>query len=151
MFNVKGNKRKGKWTRHDTRHLKNIIKYMPHLYVNEITERMQIVSGRFWSQSYMYKNLRKLGWSLQVIFERARQINLQERANYKYALHYYLKHPRQLITLDGTYRGKKNDNKTSMLVCYWTISLSGLFLWITWKEVFCIMPCKYKWIHSICL
>ena len=116
VYNVRGNKRKGKWTRHDTRHLKNIIKYMPHLYVYEITERMQIMSGRYWSQSYIYKNLRKLGWSLQVVSERARQIDLQERANYKYALHYYLKHPRQLITLDETYRGK-NDNKMSMLVC----------------------------------
>ena len=80
---------------------------MPHLYVFEITERMQIMSGRSWSPSYIYKNLRKLGWSLQVVFERARQIDLQERANYKYALHHYLKHPRQLITLDETYRGKK--------------------------------------------
>ena len=45
VYRVRGNKRKGTWTRHDTRYLKNIIKYMPHLYVFEITERMQIMSG----------------------------------------------------------------------------------------------------------
>ena len=107
VYTVTKNKKKGNWTRHDTRYLKNIIKYMPHLYVCEITKWMQIMSSRYWSESYIYKNLRKLGWSLQVVFERARQIDLQERANYKYALHYYLKHPRQIITLDETHRGKK--------------------------------------------
>ena len=65
------------------------------------------MSGVRWSESYVYKHLRKLGWSLQVVFERARQIDEQERANYKYALYYFLKNPRQLIFLDETYRGKK--------------------------------------------
>ena len=64
---------------------------MPHLYVLEITVRMRVMSGVRWSESYIYKHLRKLGWSLQVVFERARQIDEQERANYKYALYYYLK------------------------------------------------------------
>ena len=84
---------------------------MPHFYVCEITKRVRIMSGIYWSESYIYKNLRKLGQSLQVVFERARQIDQQERENYQYALHYYLKNPRQLIILDKTYRGKKASTR----------------------------------------
>ena len=142
VYRVGGNKRKGAWTRHDTRYLKNIIKYMPHLYVFEITERMRIMSGHFWSQSYIYKNLRKLGWSLQVVFERARQIDLQERANYKYALHHYLKHPRQLITLDETSREKKTTMRRR---CWSVVGKSPYldFFWVTWQEVFGVVCSKH--------
>ena len=106
-YRLDKHKKRGLWNRQDTKYLRSLVKYMPHLYVSEITIRMRVMSGVRWSESYIYKHLRKLGWSLQVVFERARQIDEQERANYKYALHYFLKNPRQLIFIDETYRGKK--------------------------------------------
>ena len=72
VYNLHKHKKRGIWSKQDTLYLRNMIKYMPHLYVFEITKRMRILSGVRWSQSYVYKNLRKLGWSLQVVFERAR-------------------------------------------------------------------------------
>ena len=37
------------------------------------------------------------------------QIDEQERANYLYALHYYVKHPKQVLVLDETNNGRKSS------------------------------------------
>ena len=97
---------------------------MPHLYVCEITTQMRVLTGEKWSESYIYKNLRKLGWSLQVVFEHDKQIDLQERANYLYALHYYVKHPKQILVLDETH----SSRKSTMRRRYWSVQGQSPYL-----------------------
>ena len=85
---------------------------------------------------YIYKNLRKLGWSLQVVFERAKQIDLQERANYLYALHYHVKHPRHVLVLDETNSGRKSSVRRRC----WSVQGQSPYLdclfWFSWSPVF---------------
>ena len=60
-----------KWREVDSSSLRGILKTHPHFYLDEITLQMELMSGRRWSRATVSREIRRLGISLQVVYERA--------------------------------------------------------------------------------
>ena len=95
-----------KWKGVDSCNLREILDTHPYFYLEQITLQMELMSGRRWSRATVSREIRRLGVSLQVVYERARQIDGSQRAAYKIALHHHVSYVDQLVFIDETSKGE---------------------------------------------
>ena len=95
-----------KWKGVDSCNLREILDTHPYFYLEQITLQMELMSGRRWSRATVSREIRRLGVSLQVVYERARQIDGAQRAAYKIALHHHVSYVDQLVFIDETSKGE---------------------------------------------
>ena len=105
------NNKKRHWTSADTCELKNVLDEHPWKYLCEIVWCLELSTGKQWSQSQISRQIKKLGLSLQVVYGRARQINIEQRARYLYCLKSNLKYIDQVVFLDETHKGELSSRR----------------------------------------
>ena len=91
----------------DIRALKRIVDEEPHLYLDEIQDKLAALTGRVIHDSTIWRKLtRDLKYSLKVVLRRARQQNREERRLYIRARNELLKNPEMAVFLDETAKDK---------------------------------------------
>jgi len=98
--------RKGErlWKDIDTTLLKQIVDSKPHLFLDEIQEELtRLNGGRKFHASAIWKKLKEeIAYSLQVVVERARQRNDEERESYTKKVIELIFDPALMVFLDET-------------------------------------------------
>ena len=74
--------------------------------MDEIRQTVEFKTGKRWSKSSICRRIRSLGISLQVVYERAQQIDISQRASFKLALYNFVNYPDQLVFVDETSKGE---------------------------------------------
>ena len=105
---------RSRWHTSDTVILRYVLENYPELYMEEMKDQVCILSGKTWSISHLYRQSRKLGYSLQKLFNRALQIDQDEQARYHAKLNLYLHHPEMMICLDETARNNGSGRRRRM-------------------------------------
>lgn len=97
--------RRSTFTDHDNTELKRIIRDKPYLYLDEIQKEMRdCCFGRVWHPSTLWRQLRRLGYSLKNAVIRARQACIEEQDRFKLRLAENVSNPRQYIVLDEVHK-----------------------------------------------
>ena len=105
---------RSRWAESDTIILRYVLDNYAALYMEEMRDQIYILAGKEWSISHLYRQSRKLGYSLQNFFNRARQIDQDEQARYHAKLNLYLHNPEMMICLDETARNKGSGRRQRM-------------------------------------
>jgi len=100
------------WTQHDTSTLKNIIDYKPWLFLDEIVEQLARIKHHWWDPSLVWKKLvDECDYSLQVVTDKAIEINDQERATYLEAVEAAAFRPDMLLYLDESHKDRNSARR----------------------------------------
>ena len=92
--------------------LRSIINENPEYYMDEIAEELVKHTGVYLPFTTIYRTLKeKLGYSLQVCYESAKQRNELERRRYKRALKSLVKNAEQVLVIDETHKDKRASRR----------------------------------------
>ena len=92
--------------------VKRIVDDHPEFYLDEIQTSLCITCHVFLSLTTIHCILKeKLGYSLQVCHEAARQRNEFERQQYKTALECLVSHPNQVVFVDETHKDQQASRR----------------------------------------
>lgn len=92
--------------------LKEIVDDNPEFYIDEIAEELVKKTGVYLPLSTIYKTVRhKLGYTLQVCYESAKQRDELERKRYMIALKGLVKNAEQVIVIDETHKDKRASRR----------------------------------------
>ena len=96
-----------RWVVLDTVILRYVLENYPELYMEEMRDQVCILTGKSWSISYLYRQARRLGFSLQKLFNRAMEIDQNEQVRYHTKLSIYLlQHAEMMIYLEETVKSR---------------------------------------------
>ena len=101
------------WAKND----KDTLINSPELYLDEIRQTVEFKTGKRWSKSSICRRIRSLGISLQVVYERARQIDISQRASFKLVLYNFVNYPDQLVFVDETSKSEHSATRRK----FWNI------------------------------
>jgi hypothetical protein len=103
---------RGAWTHVETKALKNIIDIHPEFFLDEIQERLALMTGRKWSTKYLWERLvSDCNYSLQVATDRALQRNEEQRKEYKEAMDLWVQRADQVLFLDETHKDRNSARR----------------------------------------
>ena len=89
-----------------------IVKKSPELYLDEIAEELVLQTGVHLPFSTIYRTLRdRLGYSLQVCYDAAKQRDEVERRRYLEALKCLVRDVEQVIVIDETHKDKRASRR----------------------------------------
>ena len=92
--------------------LKDIVDNNPELYIDEISEELLKQAGVHLPCSTVYRTIYcKLGYTLQVCYESAKQRDELERKRYSIALKSLVKNVDQVIVIDETHKDKRASRR----------------------------------------
>jgi transposase len=109
----RGFRRATSFTQEDSDALLNIIESSPHLYLDEIQDIMSTQCGKVWHPVTLWRQMKHLGYSLQVATKRAKQQDEGERLLYKEVFEEVVdtNNLQQLIYLDETHRSQNASRR----------------------------------------
>jgi hypothetical protein len=100
------------WTDADTRKLKHIVDLEPGLYLDELVDRMETVTGKRWHYSVIWDKLRnQVGYSLQVVSDKAAEMDVEERESYMEAVKAAVIRPEMLVYIDETHKDRSSSRR----------------------------------------
>ena len=88
----------------DSAALEDIVQNKPHLYLDEIQLVMRRTRGKVWHTSTLWRQIRRLGHTLQDLVVRARQRSETERELFRHRYSTFVDNPNQAIFIDETHR-----------------------------------------------
>ena len=104
--------------------LQGIVERHPEYYLDEFVDALQDETGVLFSPTTVWRALRhKLGCSLKVMSERAKNQNEGERRGFMRMLRYYVKDVRQVLIIDESSKGRNASRRRRG-----SLLLSNLFL-----------------------
>mmetsp|Transcript_40444 Transcript_40444/g.45125 ORF Transcript_40444/g.45125 Transcript_40444/m.45125 type:complete len:252 (-) Transcript_40444:203-958(-) len=102
----------GDWNSTYTTILKQIVDDQPDLYLDEIQKEFMTRTGRWFSQSWLWKKLcSECRYSLQVSTDRASQQDEEEREDYLRDIGNMCAHPSQLVYIDETQKDRNSSRR----------------------------------------
>lgn len=92
--------------------LRNIVDTQPQLYLEEISAELQEITGVKYDDSTVWRVLTKrIKYSLQVVVDRAKQVDEQQREDYKNALHETVLFPDMAVFIDETAKDRNSARR----------------------------------------
>jgi len=92
--------------------LQGIVDRHPEYYLDEFVDALHDETGVLFSPTTVWRALReKLGCSLKVMSERAKNQNEGERRGFMRMLHYYVKDVRQVLIIDESSKGRNASRR----------------------------------------
>ena len=102
----------GDWNATYTTILTHIVDDQPDLYLDEIQNEFMTRTGRWFTQSCLWKKLcSECRYSLQVSTDRASQQDEEEREDYLRAIGNLCAHPSQLVYIDETQKDRNSSRR----------------------------------------
>lgn len=93
------------FSQEDNTKLKRIIRDKPYLYLDEIQKEMkECCGGKVWHTSTLWRQMRRLGYSLQKAVFRARLQCRKEQERFMLRLEENTAHPRQYLVIDEVHK-----------------------------------------------
>ena len=83
-----------------------LITYHPQNYIDEYQDELFMMTGKKYSLSSIYRQIRRCGYSCQKIYIRAAEIDQMERIDFKLRLHNLCIRPEMLVAIDETAKMK---------------------------------------------